>query len=180
MPGTPDEPKFGLSTEFQQLLATFYGMWAATDVLVDYTIGMLLELPDEDTHILLAGMEFGRKSRILADLLKRKGPKNKEQLLHSLSTMRNSKRDLFVHSWIKSDEHSVTFLSRSKGGDYRATEEKFVNIRFRMHVKGFLEAAQKFQDALEISDERMFAFADAALSANKSSTTSLTESSANE
>jgi hypothetical protein len=47
----------------------FYAVWTATELNIDLTIGKLLKLSPEQTHALVAGMQFGRKAALLRSLL---------------------------------------------------------------------------------------------------------------
>lgn len=58
-----------ITPEFLTQVGRFYGLWAAIELAIDYSIGQFLKLPAEETHLLTAGNEFNRKSRVLMALL---------------------------------------------------------------------------------------------------------------
>src|SRR5215212_5702226 len=100
---------------FYTALGMFHGVWLGLDVAVDYALATFLKIPHDDAHILTAGMEFGRKCRILIDLIKRSDHKKKAALIGSLRKIQASKRDAIAHSYLKADPTSLTFISRSRG-----------------------------------------------------------------
>ncbi|MCW0236663.1 MAG: hypothetical protein OJJ21_23905 [Ferrovibrio sp.] len=158
-PGHPDN--------FHHYLGIFHGLWLATDIIIDYAIGRFLKSPHEDTHILTAGLEFGRKIRILIDLAKRSTDPKKEILVEALRTMQGSKREIITHSYLKSDKDKIIFLNRSRGGPYKATETKFSREEFIDHVKTLVLAAQKFETHLDLNEDDFQKFAASALSLNQ-------------
>jgi hypothetical protein len=110
------EAKLGLTDEFNLWLGRFHGAWLSADLTVDYMIGRLLNLRHEQAHRLLAGMESGRKMRILDTLLRESELKKKALALKYLRKLQNeSKRNILAHSFLWSDEHYVTFLNRTRG-----------------------------------------------------------------
>ena len=42
----------------------FYAVWSAAELNIDLTIGRILKIPPEQTHTLVAGMQFGRVTHI--------------------------------------------------------------------------------------------------------------------
>jgi hypothetical protein len=167
------DQKLGLTDEFHIWFGRFHGAWLAADLTVDYTIGRLLKLPHEQTHRLLAGMESGRKLRILYGLIRDSDLGQKPKILECLGKLQNeSKRNIFAHSFLWSDEHHVTFVHRSAGQKYEAAKHEFTMIRFRMHVSEFTIVGKEFYESLEIDEADIQAFGEAAISAAKSSKTS--------
>jgi hypothetical protein len=162
--------KLGLNDEFNRLLGLFHSTWLSTELTVDYTIHKLLRISRPQAHHLLAGMEIGRKMRLLDGLLQRSDHKNKAKLIGSIRKIQNeSLRNVFAHSLLWSDEHSVTFLNRNFGQKYEAKEYKFTLIKFRMHVRDFALATVEFYNALEIDYDDLQSFGHAALRASRSS-----------
>jgi hypothetical protein len=89
--------KLGMTVEFTSQVGRFYGIWAATELAIDYAIGFFLKLPPEETHLLTAGMEFNRKARLVMALIKRSDHTNKSQLLAALKIIQNeSLRNAFA------------------------------------------------------------------------------------
>ena len=89
----------GFPRDFHRLLGLFHSIWLSVDPLIDFQIGKLLNSNYIDTHILTAGMEFGRKLRILIDLLKRSDLKNKDVLIESLRMLQQSRRENITHAY---------------------------------------------------------------------------------
>ncbi len=153
--------------EFHKLLGQFHGMWLQLDPLLDYSIGYFLSVPPEDTHIITAGLEFGRKLRILIDLINRYPDPKKTELIKQLKILQGAKRDQITHSYVASDREHVVFISRSRGGDYSATELRFSIQEFREHVVKVVRAAQAYENALNARPDDVLAFANAALRSRK-------------
>jgi hypothetical protein len=167
---TNSSPKMGLSAEFQMLFGKFFAAWLSAELTIDYTIYRLLGISRTQAHHLLAGMEIGRKMRLLDGLLKRSTLARKDEILGCLHKMQNeSLRNVFAHSLLWSDQHSVTFVNRSFGQRYEAKEHKFSMIRFRMHAEEFFDTGAKFYRALEIDYADLQRFGQAALRASRSS-----------
>lgn len=155
--------------EFNKALGWFYHIWAVTEAMLDFAIGRFLRLEPAETHILTAGMEHGRKSMLLLILVSRSNDPNKSELSRTLKIIQNeSLRNVFSHSYIGSDEETIFFLDRSKGGRYKATIRSFSMEKFNEHVSKFVQAARDFETALVVEPDEIIAFQELALSANKS------------
>jgi len=64
------KPKpFASTIPFFSALGAFYATWTTVDLMVDLAIGRLLKLSPEQTHALVAGLEFGRKTALVRSLL---------------------------------------------------------------------------------------------------------------
>jgi hypothetical protein len=154
-------------------LGLFYGMWSTVETTVDYLIGRYLNLPHEETHILTAGMEFGRKANLLRTLVMRSRDPNKEKIRDLLSRIQSeSKRNLFSHSMINSNVDSVTFVYRKTDGIYSAKETRFAAEQFAEHVRSIARLGSEFSNVVKIDDVDFQSFGQAALSASQSDTTS--------
>jgi hypothetical protein len=161
------------SNEFIHELGWFFGAWTSFEGVTDYALGKLLNVPHEDAHLITAGMMWGRKARLLADLLKRSDHPKKDELLRCLNIVRGQiKRDVFAHSYLYGTETTVTFLSRQEGSGFKAVEYTFTLPEFREHVKTFTQASADFQAALGVPSSELLAFAQAALSLNRKSSKS--------
>jgi hypothetical protein len=156
---------------FHKLLGQFHCMWLMFDVQVDWSIGKFLNLPTEQTHILVAGMEFGKKLRLLVELLKRSDHPKKATLIESIGTLQKAKRDIITHSYIASDETHIRFIYRARG-EYSAGKLDFHIDQFNEHVATMIQAAQKYQRALGASGDEQIAFAEACLNIKQSRSTS--------
>jgi hypothetical protein len=146
---------------FHDLLGKFHAMWLMFDPTLDYSIGHFLRTPTRDTHMLVSGMMFGTKLRLLADLIKRCDHPRKDRLAEAIKTLQASKRDQITHAYIKSNSANITFMYRSKGGSYQAGELAFHINDFIDHVGRMVEATIAYQKALGASDEELIAFANA-------------------
>jgi hypothetical protein len=155
-------------------LGWFFGAWATFDLVTDFAIGKFLNASPEDTHLITAGMVWGRKARLLADLIKRSSHPNKAELKRALGVIQgHAKRDMLAHSYMRSDATTVTFVHRQAGSGYCATELTFTLESFRKHVKTFTQASVDFNNALgPPAPAEMSAFASASLSLNSKSSKS--------
>lgn len=143
--------------DFHEMLGKFHCAWLMFDPLLDYSIGKFLNISFEQTHILVAGMEFGKKLRLLIELLKRSNFEKKSVMIESLRTLQGSKRDVITHSYIASDEKNLSFIFKARGG-YGASVLNFKIDEFSEHVLKMIVATQKFQDALsaDVDELRYF------------------------
>jgi hypothetical protein len=162
-----DKP-FAQTAQFYGHLGWFYAVWSATELNIDLTIGKLLKLPPEQTHALLAGLQFGRKAALLRSLLTKSDYPNVPELKGFLTRIRTeSLRNVFSHSFIFSDIDSVTFVHRRSQDEYSADGYKFKADGFVTHVKNFLQLAHDFEKALAIPHDELLEFARAALRSRK-------------
>jgi hypothetical protein len=155
-----------LSSEFNCALGYFHTAWLFAELTVDYLIGHFLNIPAEETHHLVAGMEIGRKLRLLESLLHRSDHKNKATLIGYLRKIQNeSKRNVLAHSLLLSSNETITFVNRSFGQKYEAKLHTFTLETFTSHVKEFLKNGQQFYKSACIEDTAIQAFGHAAISA---------------
>jgi hypothetical protein len=141
------------STDFLKLFGAFHAIWAKTDSTVDCLIGKILKINSHQTHIITSGLEFGRKARLLIELLKVSDHKNKSKLIGFLNKLRNvPKRNVFAHSYILSSRDFVTFIERSGGSDYVVKSHKYTLKEFLEHVHRFAELNLNFGLAANISE----------------------------
>ena len=155
--------------QFTQLLGTFYAVWSSAELCVSWAIGNFLRITLEETHVLTAGMEFGRKAMLLRALVKRSDHKHKDLILGALNKVQNdSKRNAFAHSFISSTLTTVTFVERYGGGEYKATAHTFTLPEFEAHVKALIQHSAALSTALDFQPVESQKFGDAALRANKS------------
>jgi hypothetical protein len=140
----------GFPKDFHRLLGLFHSIWLSVDPLIDFQIGRLLNSDLVDTHILTAGMEFGRKLRILIDLLKRSDLKNKAALIESLRVLQRARRENITHAYIATSPTTLVFNYRSRGGEFTASRLSFSIKGFEDHVQKMIRAAQAFQNGLAV------------------------------
>ena len=156
--------------DFRYLVGTFFGAWNLIECTVDFGIGKLLKTTHEQTHLLTAGMQMGRKITLLRSLAAR-GPdsKNKENILAALKVLQGEmKRDVIAHSYLAWDREKVTFIERVPNGKFTAIEHPFTLASFHAHVRTLTNNGGKLQAALEMEDADFESFAKAALKINKS------------
>ena len=151
---------------FSLFLGQFYQLWSGVEMLSSLAVGILLNIPDEETHLLTARMEFSRKAGLIRELLQRRTNPKKSEIKSALNKLQNeSKRNVFAHSIILSSEHSVTFLERGWQQDYISSKHKFTLVEFTEHVHVFSKAVTDLMEALDISRDRLGTFSEAAMSA---------------
>lgn len=159
------KPQLLTTEDFLYHLGSFWAAWASTELLTSFTIGKLLNLSPEQTHLITASMEFGRKATLLRSLLKRSSHPKKEALLEALGKIQNNKRNILAHSYALSSSTTVTFIERKLARDYKAEEHTFTLPGFEAHVDAFVNAGTDFEEALGSPNAEVQAFAKAALSA---------------
>jgi hypothetical protein len=161
-----------LSDDFYRTIGKFHVLWATADLSIDFAIGKFLGLPAEDTHLLTAGMFYGRKLRLLSDLVKRNGAlgeKRRTKFLQSIKHLLGAKRDVVTHSYIWSSDIEVKFYLRKAGDKFTVQESRFTRTEFNEHAKKFEDAALIFHKALGASPKELNDFANAALSLDRKS-----------
>jgi hypothetical protein len=121
---------------------------------------------------LTSGMMFGKKCRLLADLIGRSKDQNKGTLLGALNKVRANRRDVLTHSYIWSDKNVVKFLERSVSGEFKTIEHTYTLEQLNSYVSDFAIKAANFHEALGATREELQAFTNAALSLNRKSVTS--------
>ncbi|RXH19511.1 hypothetical protein EAS54_08180 [Bradyrhizobium guangzhouense] len=131
------------------------------DPTLDYSIGYFLGSDTRSTHMLVSGMMFGTKLRLLADLIKRSKHPKKDTLAEKIKLLQASKRDQITHAYVKSNKAHVTFMYRSKGGSYKSGELAFHIDGFIDHVGKMAEAAMEYQEALGAPVQELLGFAKA-------------------
>jgi hypothetical protein len=155
---------FANTDGFYRHLGLFYASWSAMDLDVDYAIGKLLKITPEQTHALVAGLEFGRKTALLRSLLTQSHYKNVEELKGYLTYFRKlSLRNVFTHSFIASDQKRVSFIHRKSQDEYSAIGYTFTAEDFVTHVNDFVQVVRKFKSAIGFSQNEVADFAAAAI-----------------
>lgn len=166
----PNKSKpFSNTDRFYGHFGWFYATWTAMELDVDLAICKILKITPEQTHALVAGLHFGPKAALLRSLLPTSDYKNVPELKGFLTRLtKESLRNVFTHSFIASDEHTVTFIHRQNQTVYSSTGYKFKADDFVAHIKAFVELAYKFEQALGFSDKERGDFAAAAIKEEKS------------
>ena len=118
-------------------------------------------------------MEFGRKITLLRNVVYRSDDPNKGKIVGVLGKIQNeSKRNVFAHSFIFSTPTSITFIERSRGGDYKVTRHEFTMEEFVGHVNDFGAGAKEFSALLGATNEELQRFGEAAFNAETKATKS--------
>lgn len=174
IPISTEAPEYAsLDLRFQHALGAFYLVWSALELCLCYGIGKFLKIPDEDALILTSGMEFGRKITVLRNLIYRSGHPQKSTILGLLGKIQNeSKRNIFAHSFLTANDTVITFIERTRGGDYKVIRHEFTVKEFVDHVTEFGDVATALEKAIGVTMEEYQRFADAALSADTKATKS--------
>jgi hypothetical protein len=161
------------TNEFAYLIGRFHLTWSSIDLITDFAICKFLNIPPEQGHLITSGIMFGRKARLLADLVGRSNHPKKAEILEPFNKLRgNSKRDIFTHSYISTDRGSVTFIERSISGRFTAKAHTFTFSQIQDHVLMVVMEADNFCKALEASGDEIDAFANAAFNLSRKSNTS--------
>jgi len=159
---------FVFTDEFTQVLGKFHSNWSIIDVHVDYAIYKFLGVTAFQAHLITSGMVFGRKIRLLVDIIKHSDDRRKSDLLRVLGQITGANRELVTHSYIRSEPDSVTFLTRISSGTFTAKERTFTRDEFIALSQELYEAGIEFRRLLGATREELDAFAKAALRANRS------------
>jgi hypothetical protein len=159
--------------DYTQLMGRAQSQWAALEVITDYAIGKFLKVTEGQAHLITSGLTFGRKGRLLADLVAKSDDPQKSAILGAFNKLRGmGKRDMFAHSYLRSTKDTITFLDRSVSGEFSAKEHTFTLDEFRAYVMDFETAIGAFRASLGATREQLDAFAKAALSLSRNSKTS--------
>lgn len=160
------------SNRFWYLLGCFHVTWALTDLTTDYAIWKFLGGTPLETHIITSGMMFGRKAKLLADLIANSNHPKKSEILGAFNKVRDhNKRNIIAHSYYLFDEKNVCFVERSNSGPYNAKEHTFPMDEFEDHVAKMGDYGQAFHSAIGASRELLTEFAHAALNRDHKSNT---------
>jgi hypothetical protein len=155
------------------MMGLFNGTWATLDLTTDYAIYRFLNVTPGQAHLITSGMMFGRKARLLADLIGHSDHSKKAEILGAFNKVRGGNmRDVFAHSYIRSGDDSVTFVDRSSSGEFKATEHTFTMPDLAKHVYDFAFSVEAFWNSLGVTKPEIEAFAIAAFSLNRKPKTS--------
>ncbi|MGC2223198.1 MAG: hypothetical protein WA624_12935 [Methylocella sp.] len=87
--------------DYTQLMGRAQSTWAGLEVITDYAIGKFLKVTNDQAHLITSGLMFGRKGRLLADLIAKSTDPQKATILGTFNKLRGmSKRDMFAHSYL--------------------------------------------------------------------------------
>lgn len=150
-----------------QLLGIYHSNWTAVDLYTDCAIWQFLKVTPTQAHLITSGMMFGRKARLLADLVGRSDHMKKAAILGAFNKIRAGKRDIITHAYARADQNEVVFVERSIAGPYKAVEHRFTLAAFETLTLSVYEEILKFKEALGISPMELNAFAEASLSLSR-------------
>ncbi len=155
---------------FIYFLGLFNTGWATLEITTDFAICKFLKVTPLQAHLITGGMVFGRKARLLADLIGRSDDANKAEILDAFNALRNNnKRDVFSHGYIWSDSSRVKFIERPAGGESTVKIHEFTLQQFEDHVADFAVKLIRFYKALGCTSDEIMAFGDAAFSLDRKS-----------
>jgi hypothetical protein len=170
-----DKKALLFTDQFLHFLGMYHGVLGSLELVLCCGITKLLKIPPESGHILTSGMELGRKLTLLRNVAHRSNHEAKNRIIQLLGKIQNeSKRNVLAHSYITTDVDSVTFVERSRGGDYRVTRHRYTLKEFVAHIAEFMKAAAELETVLEITEDELHKFGEAAFSAATSATKSPT------
>jgi hypothetical protein len=98
--------------------------------------------------MITSGLMFGRKARLLDDLIRHSQDPRKPKLLEPFNTIRAAKRDVISHSYVASDAVCVKYLERLTSGRTKAIVHTYTFDEFKAHVIDIHNAADAFLEAL--------------------------------
>jgi hypothetical protein len=157
---------------YLQLIGIFHSNWSAIDLYTDFAIYQFLRVTPQQAHLITSGMVFGRKARLLDDLIRLSNDPRKPKILEAFKKIRAAKRDIIAHSYVASDAVSVRYLERNTSGPFKAEIHSYSAEKLQCHVQDIADAAGEFYNALGVEGAELDAFVNAALSLNRKSRTS--------
>jgi hypothetical protein len=122
------EGAFALTDEFYLTMGKYHVLWASIDIVIDCSIARSLKVPANDAHLITAGMFYGRKIRLLLDLLREDTVINqsiKTKMRQALKELLGSKRDVLTHGYIWSSQNTISFQLRKAGEHFIVQTEEF-------------------------------------------------------
>jgi hypothetical protein len=145
-------------------LGVFHAMWGTIEILTDLSIGKFLKLPHAEAHMVLWGMMFGAKAKLLGALIKRSDHPKKQALMTALNAIRgDAKRDVVAHAYQFDGDGVVAFMERSRSTEFKARLHVFTHDEFRMHVDKLIGDGNTYQEALGIEPAEFDAFVNAVM-----------------
>ncbi|MBX3505174.1 MAG: hypothetical protein KF895_06805 [Parvibaculum sp.] len=151
-------------------IGLFQTLWMNVETLTDFAIGKFLKVSHEQAHLVTAGLMFGRKARLLADLVARSDHPRRSELLGIVNKIRGqTKRDVLFHSTIGASEDGtkLVFTHRDAGQSLRVVEYSFTKKEFINHLQLLMNLTMDLQSELPASQEEMDGFRRAAFNASR-------------
>jgi hypothetical protein len=161
---------FANTPAFYTALGWFYAVWSANELAIDCATWKAIggtETP-EQAHERSARAQFSEKCEHLRALIEDGKIPNGEKVKEQLTQIEHhSLRNVFAHSFLASDEHSVTFIHRKmrrgKDAKYEVTSYSISREDFFDHVQNFVQLTFEFQQTIGLSHAEVAEFASMAL-----------------
>ena len=153
---------FANTPAFYTALGWFYAVWSRTELAIDCAIWKASGTETaERAHERVAHTKFSDKCKHLRTLLDGGKIPNCEKAQDLLTWIEDqSMRNVFAHSFLATDEHSVTFIHRKvEGGKYQPTTYTIACDDFIDHVQNFVQLSLDFEQAVGLSDKEVRDFA---------------------
>ena len=158
-----DKKSLVRKAEFNPLVDLFLGAWASFEMTLDFAIGKFLKISHAQTHLITAGMAFGKRANLLADLVGRSDHPRKAEILGTFNRLCGMpKREIFVHSLLRPNDGEGHFLARSANGQFKTKSPNFTKDEVMDQLRAFAVAGSDFHIALGVTDADIQSFAAAA------------------
>jgi hypothetical protein len=157
----PEKPvPFANTDEFYIALGLFYAAWSRAELAIDCATWKASGTESaEQAHARSAGMRFSDKCKRLRTLLNEGKIPNSENAKDLLAQIESCGRNIFAHSFLASDEHSVTFIHRKvERGKYLLTGYTIPRDGFIDHVQDFVQLSFDFENAVGLTDKEVADF----------------------
>jgi hypothetical protein len=156
---------FANTDEFYIALGLFFAAWSRSELAIDCAIWKARGTEtEEEAHERSARMTFSDKCTQLRTLIDggKFGHADKVKILLE-QIEHHSGRNVFAHSFLASDQDSVSFIYRprphGKSRKYEPTLYKATPEQFIKHVQNFVQLSFDFEQAAGLSDREVRAFA---------------------
>jgi hypothetical protein len=153
---------FANTPAFYSALGWFYAVWSHTELTIDCAIWKASGTETaECAHELAARMKFSDKCKRLRTLLDGGRIPHGEKVSDLLTQIEHhSMRNVFAHSFLASDEHSVAFIHRKvESKKYQPTMYQISRDDFLNHVQNFVQLCVDFEQAVGLSHKEVADFA---------------------
>lgn len=118
---------------------------------------------------------FGRKARLLADLIRKSDHPKRAALLGAFNKIRGEgKRDIIAHAYIGGGDKpgEVSLIERQASGAFNAKRHKYKVVELMQHATSLALAVGEIHGCLGLSQKEIDAFAEAAFKASRKEDTS--------
>jgi hypothetical protein len=153
---------FANTSAFCTALGLFYAAWSRTELAIDCAIWKASGTETaERAHERAARTKFSDKCKHLRTLLDGGKIPHGEKVKDLLAQIEHhSMRNVFAHSFLATDEHSVTFIHRKVvRGKYQPTWYTIASDGFIDHVQSFVQLSFDFEQAVRLSHKEVADFA---------------------